>query len=69
MGPTPVAIAVNPVTNKAYVANSGDGTVYGYQRSAGRRKKHLSGRLNPQAIIVNPLTNKIYVAASNGNDC
>ena len=66
MGTTPVAIAVNPVTNKAYVACSGDGTVWVINEAQGGTKKIAVGG-KPQAIIVNPVTNKIYVANSNGS--
>ncbi len=65
MGTQPVAIAVNPVTNEVYVANSG-GSVTIINEAQGSVTT-FTVDLNPQAIIVNPVTNKIYVAAANGN--
>jgi DNA-binding beta-propeller fold protein YncE len=70
VGKNPVAIAVNPVTNKIYVANCPDVT---------SRTKGINGTISvidgdtnsseivqaglcPTAVAVNPVTNKIYVA-------
>jgi YVTN family beta-propeller protein len=63
VGKYPYAIAVNPVTNKIYVANSDDGnvTVFGGVAftPATIADPNAGG---PIALAVNPVTNKIYVA-------
>ncbi len=52
-------MAVNPVTNKIYVANSGE------QRHGDRRGDQCDDcrerGTNPLVVAVNPVTNKIYV--------
>jgi len=70
VGANPVAVAVNPVTDKIYVANC----VPSGSRSPGIRGTVtvIDGHTNiqtevavgicPSAVAVNPLTNKIYVA-------
>jgi DNA-binding beta-propeller fold protein YncE len=69
---TPVAVAVNPVTNKIYVANRGR-----YPGANHGNVTVIDGATNstttvtdpsvlaPQAVAVNPATNKIYVANIN----
>jgi YVTN family beta-propeller protein len=69
---TPVAVAVNPVTNKIYVVNTG-----GYPGSNHGNITVIDGATNstttitdpntlaPQAVAVNLSTNKIYVANFN----
>jgi YVTN family beta-propeller protein len=56
-------VAVNPLTNKIYVANDGDSsvTVIDGATNATTRITVAVGS-NPRAIAVNPVTNKIYVA-------
>jgi DNA-binding beta-propeller fold protein YncE len=72
VGTNPSAIAVNPVTNKIYVANcippSGGiggrgtpGTVTVIDGATNTTTTVLAG-ICPTAIAVNPATNKIYVA-------
>ena len=63
VGKYPYAIAVNPVTNKIYVANSDNGNVTVFDgvnfTLATVADPNAAG---PIALAVNPVTNKIYVA-------
>jgi YVTN family beta-propeller protein len=65
-GLTPVAVAVNPVTNIIFVANRDSNSV-----TVINGVTNWSGALpvgsSPVAIAVNPATNKIYVANQGGN--
>jgi YVTN family beta-propeller protein len=60
VGLGPVAVAVNPVTNKVYVAPSGSSTVTVIHGAT-----HTTATVNvggqSTAIAVNPATNKVYV--------
>jgi YVTN family beta-propeller protein len=63
VGKYPFAVGVNPMTNKIYIANSGDGTVTvvdGQFNSVAATIKSVGSF--PYAVTVNSLTNKIYVA-------
>src|SRR5207244_4138226 len=65
-GTSPFAVAVNPVTNKIYVANfSGDVTVID---GASNNTSTVTAGTGPFAVAVNPVTNKIYVANVSSND-
>jgi YVTN family beta-propeller protein len=66
-GNSPVGMAVNSVTNKAYVANSDDNTVTVID-GATNNTTTVSVGIYPYAVAVNPVTNQIYVANSCGND-
>ena len=56
-------MAVNPVTNKIYVANHGSNNVTVIDGATQRHHHgHRPGAANPNAVAVNPVTNKIYVA-------
>lgn len=57
----PVAIALNPVTNKIYVANYASNTVTVIDGTTNTTTTVAVGTY-PLAIAVNPATNKIYVA-------
>lgn len=66
-GKNPFAIALNPVTNRIYVANNGNGsnaTVAVINGSSDTPAIGSPIRLGeaPDALAVNPVTNKIYVA-------
>jgi DNA-binding beta-propeller fold protein YncE len=70
VGKNPVAIAVNPVTNKIYVANCPDlssrtvgtnGTITIIDGDTNNSETVEAG-LCPTAVAVNPTTNKIYIA-------
>src|SRR5438445_13898925 len=68
-GVGPESIAVNPVTNKIYVANAGfylsnNGSVTVIDGATNSTTSVNAGP-NPTAVAVNPLTNSIY--AVNGN--
>lgn len=60
-GTAPKAAAVNPLTNKIYVANSGSGSVTVIDGNTAGAATVTVGS-NPSALAVNPATNKIYVA-------
>lgn len=66
-GNSPDAIAVNPVTNKVYVANyyGGGMTVID---AATNETSTLAAENNPRAVAVNSQTNTIYVANFNSGD-
>ena len=60
-GSQPRAVALNPVTNKIYVANYGDGTVTVIDGATNTTQTVTVGS-SPYALAVNAVTNKIYVA-------
>jgi YVTN family beta-propeller protein len=66
VGIGPAAIAVNPTTNKIYVANSGTDTSLGNTVTvidgATNATTTVTVGMDPVFIAVNPATNKIYVA-------
>ena len=62
----PRAVAVNPVTNKIYVANNGSDNVTVIDGSDEQHGNRIR-RHHPYAVAVNPVTNKIYVANYGSN--
>src|SRR5713226_9566020 len=68
-GTNPFAAAVNPVTNKIYVANQGSNnvTVIDAATNATTTVTDVSA-IKPVAVAVNPVTNKIYVANEDSNN-
>jgi YVTN family beta-propeller protein len=60
-GTSPFSVAVNPVTNKIYVANSGSDNVTVIDGATNATITVAAGT-NPVSVAVNPVTNKIYVA-------
>ena len=64
----PFAIAINPVTNIIYVANTGGGSSFGSVTVIDGATDTYVATMNdgnsdkPQAIVVNPETNIVYVA-------
>jgi YVTN family beta-propeller protein len=56
-------VAVNPVTNRIYVPNSGDGTVTVIDGATNDTALVPAGN-QPNAVAVNPVTNRIYVPNS-----
>src|SRR2546422_894162 len=60
-GTSPRSVALNPVTNKIYVANVISNTVT-VINGADNTTTTVSVGNGPQSIAVNPVTNKIYVA-------
>ncbi len=69
VGAGPIASAINPVTDKIYVANtvSNDVTVIDGSNFSTVTVAAPNGPTAPQSVAVNPVTNKIYVASVNGN--
>ena len=60
-GANPIAVAVNPVTNKVYVANNGSANVTVIDGATNATTTVAAGT-DPYAVAVNPVTNKVYVA-------
>ncbi len=67
-GSGPIAVAVNPVTNKIYVANADSNDVTVIDGTHNLTKTVAAGSI-PEAVAVNPATNKIYVANNEQNLC
>ena len=67
VGSNPVAIAVNPVTNMAYVANEGSNSVSVIDGATNAVVATPTVGTNPDAIVSNPVTNMVYVANYTGN--
>jgi YVTN family beta-propeller protein len=61
------AVALNPVTNKIYVADEGGGNVLVIDGATNASTQVSTGSNSPKAIAVNPVTNKIYAANQNTN--
>src|SRR6266852_1928416 len=66
-GTNPLAAAVNPVTNKIYVANRGSNNVTVIDGAKNTTTPVTAGT-NPAGVAVNPVTNKIYVANQGSNN-
>ncbi len=66
VGADPSSIAVNPVTNKIYVANIASNNVTMID-GATNSTITVSGGTNPGSLAVNPVTNKIYVTNQDSN--
>jgi YVTN family beta-propeller protein len=62
-GTEPIAVAVNPVTNKIYVANYRSDNVTVID-GATNLTTTLTAGTQPYAVAVNPVTSRIYVANS-----
>ena len=67
VGNGPWIVAVNPVTDKIYVANSNDNTISVID-GATNNTTSVNVGIYPYAVAVNAVTNKIYVANKCGND-
>ncbi|MGB8888903.1 MAG: YncE family protein [Candidatus Korobacteraceae bacterium] len=65
-GSMPVAVDVNSVTNKIYVANANSNNVTVIDGATNSTATVPAG-WDPQAVVVNAITNKIYVANADGN--
>ena len=65
-GANPYAVAVNPITNKTYVANNAGGTVTIINNVTDSTTTVTVGT-SPTFLGINPVTNKIYVANSGSN--
>jgi YVTN family beta-propeller protein len=70
-GTDPNAVAVNPVTNKIYVANQGSNNVTVIDGATNNTTTVAVGTgpgTGPSAMAVNPTTNQIYVANTASNN-
>ena len=70
VGTLPVAVAVNPVTNKIYVANQNTANVTVIDGATNATTTVPAGTTAAPgvlAVAVNPVTNKIYVANKGSN--
>jgi YVTN family beta-propeller protein len=65
-GTTPWAVAVNPVTDKIYVANQGSNNVTVIDGATNTTTTVTTGT-TPTAVAVNPVTNKAYVTNLDSN--
>jgi YVTN family beta-propeller protein len=61
VGHSPTSLAVNPNTNKVYVANFRSNTVSVIDASSGSIINNIPTEDNPVLLSVNPNTNKVYV--------
>lgn len=69
VGQIPQSIAVNPVTNKIYVANLGSGDITVIDGVTDSTITLTDPNANfLQTVVVNPVTNMIYVANFNSNN-
>jgi YVTN family beta-propeller protein len=66
VGTQPAGIAVNPVTNKIYVANYGSANVSVINGSTYAVEAIVNVGTNPTQVAANPVTNKIYVSNYGG---
>lgn len=66
VGAGPSATAINPLTNKIYVANSGDSSVSVIDGATNTVTAVGTGT-TPVSVAVNPVTNQIYVANQNSS--
>ncbi len=67
VGSGPEAVAVNPQTNRVYVANSGESSVTVIDGANGAVLATVRTGSNCNAIAVNPATNKIYTTNNFGH--
>jgi uncharacterized protein len=67
MGTEPEAIAINPITNKIYVGNSGDGTVSVIDGTTDLVTATVPVGDLPYVLAVNLLSDKIYVSKTFSN--
>ena len=67
VGNSPSDIALNPVTNKLYVANSGSNTVSVIDVSTHKVKSNITVGVRPNVAVFNLATNRLYVANSGSN--
>jgi len=66
-GTLPYTVAVNPVTNKVYVANNKSSNVTVID-GADNSTTTVAAGTKPYAVAVNPVTNKIYVTNEGSNN-
>jgi YVTN family beta-propeller protein len=66
VGTYPMAVAINPVTNKAYVANQTSNNVTIINGTTYNTSLVVTGSA-PDALAVNAVTNKIYISNADSN--
>ncbi len=64
VGQNPYALAVNPVTNRIYVANNGSSSTVTVIDGADNSTQSVFVGSNPFFVAANPITNKIYADGS-----
>jgi YVTN family beta-propeller protein len=62
VGDEPLAIAVNPVTNRVYVANAGSGTVSVLDGKSDALLATVNVGQRPYVLAANAVANKVYVS-------
>jgi YVTN family beta-propeller protein len=67
-GQAPIVVTLNPVTNRAYVANVTDGTVTVVDGGSAQVVATVTVGATPEAVAVDTLRNKIYVANNGSNN-
>ena len=67
-GTNPTAMALNPVSNKLYIANTGSGSVTVVNSASESVSTTVSVGTEPVAVAVNPTVNKVYVACRGSGD-
>ncbi len=67
VGQSPIGAAINPLTNKIYVANQASNNVTVIDGATNTTTTIAAGT-GPSAIAVNPVTNRIYVTNQNSNN-
>ena len=67
VGKNPPSVAVNPKTNRIYVANYGDNTVSVIDGKTNSVVNTVKVGKNPEGVAVNPSTNMIYVTNNRDN--
>src|ERR1700759_4376460 len=66
-GASPIAVAVDPVADKIYLANNDSNNVTVID-GAGNTTTPVAVGSNPNAVAVDPVAHKIYVANSGSNN-
>jgi YVTN family beta-propeller protein len=68
-GNAPLALAVNPLTNRIYAANGGSNNITVIDGATNATTTVTDpNALDPCAVAVNPVTNRIYVANADSNN-
>jgi len=67
VGAEPLAISINPQTNRVYVANSGNGTVSIIDGATDKVIATVDVGMLPTVIAVNSTNNKVYIARTFSN--
>jgi len=69
VGSNPQDVAVNPITNRIYAANSGSNNVSVIDGATNTVVATVAVGTNPIRVAVNPTTNRIYVNNWGGGSC